>query len=45
MDRYNFKLVEKKWQDYWNKNESFISKINKDKKKFYCLEMFHYTQA
>jgi len=45
MDRYNFKLVEKKWQDYWNKNESFISKINKDKKKFYCLEMFPYPSG
>jgi leucyl-tRNA synthetase len=45
MDRYNFKLVEKKWQDYWDKNKSFISKINKDKKKFYCLEMFPYPSG
>ena len=45
MDRYNFKLVEKKWQDYWNKNKSFISKIVKDKKKFYCLEMFPYPSG
>ena len=29
MDRYNFKLVERKWQDYWDKNKSFISKILK----------------
>jgi len=45
MDRYNFKLVEKKWQDYWDKNKSFISKIAKDKKKFYCLEMFPYPSG
>ncbi len=45
MDRYNFKLVEKKWQYYWDKNKSFISKIDKTKKKFYCLEMFPYPSG
>ncbi len=45
MERYNFKKTEKKWQDYWNKNKSFKSKINKDKKKFYCLEMFPYPSG
>ncbi len=45
MDRYNFKLVERKWQDYWDKNKSFISKIDKNKKKFYCLEMFPYPSG
>ena len=45
MDRYNFKLVEKKWQDYWDRNNSFVSKIIKDKKKFYCLEMFPYPSG
>ena len=45
MDRYNFKLVEKKWQEYWGKNKSFVSKIDKSKKKFYCLEMFPYPSG
>jgi len=45
MDRYNFKLVEKKWQDYWGKNKSFAAKIDKSKKKFYCLEMFPYPSG
>ena len=45
MDRYNFKIVESKWQDYWDKNKSFISKIDKNKKKFYCLEMFPYPSG
>ncbi len=45
MDRYNFKLVEKKWQDYWQKNKFFASKIDKSKKKFYCLEMFPYPSG
>ena len=45
MNRYNFKIVEKKWQDYWEKNNSFKSIIKKDKKKFYCLEMFPYPSG
>ena len=45
MNRYNFKLVEKKWQDYWGKEKSFISTIDETKKKFYCLEMFPYPSG
>ena len=45
MDRYNFKVIEKKWQDLWIKNKSFQSKIDKNKKKFYCLEMFPYPSG
>ena len=43
--RYNFKLIEEKWQTFWEKNKSFKSKIIKDKKKFYCLEMFPYPSG
>ncbi len=43
--RYNFKLVEEKWQSLWAKNESFKATINKKKKKFYCLEMFPYPSG
>ena len=45
MDRYNFKLVETKWQKHWDKNKSFVSKVDKSKKKFYCLEMFPYPSG
>ncbi len=45
MERYNFKIVENKWQKYWDKNKSFKSEINRDKKKFYCLEMFPYPSG
>ena len=45
MDRYNFKIVEKRWQEYWHKNKSFKSTIDKSKKKFYCLEMFPYPSG
>ena len=45
MERYNFKIVEKKWQEFWDQNKTFKSEINKDKKKFYCLEMFPYPSG
>ncbi len=45
MDRYNFKIVEKKWQEFWDKNKTFKSGKNKNKKKFYCLEMFPYPSG
>ena len=45
MERYNFKKIEKKWQDFWEKNKSFKSKIDKKKEKFYCLEMFPYPSG
>ena len=45
MDRYNFKSTEEKWQEFWQKNKTFKSIANKDKKKFYCLEMFPYPSG
>ena len=45
MDRYNFKEVEEKWQNKWINEDFFHAKIDKDKKKFYCLEMFPYPSG
>jgi len=45
MERYNFKVVENKWQKFWDKNKTFRTKIDKNKKKFYCLEMFPYPSG
>ena len=45
MERYNIKNIEKKWQDIWSKNNTNSSKIDKNKKKFYCLEMFPYPSG
>src|SRR6056300_777060 len=45
MDRYNFKETEKKWQKIWEENKIFKSKIDRNKKKFYCLEMFPYPSG
>ena len=45
MDRYNFKEIEKKWQNYWENNKFFRTEVKEDKKKFYCLEMFPYPSG
>ena len=45
MDRYNFKIVESKWQKFWLENKTFKSKKDLNKKKFYCLEMFPYPSG
>ena len=45
MNRYSFKIIEDKWQDIWVKKKLYSSKVNKDKKKFYCLEMFPYPSG
>lgn len=45
MDRYNFKIVEEKWQKFWDQNKTFRTSTDKSKKKFYCLEMFPYPSG
>ncbi len=45
MERYNFKKIEKKWQNFWAENKTFKSVINPKLKKFYCLEMFPYPSG
>src|SRR6056300_1302200 len=45
MQRYNFKVIEKNWQEYWHKKKSFKASLDLNKKKFYCLEMFPYPSG
>ncbi len=45
MDRYNFKTVEENWQKFWEQNKTFSTKLDKNKKKYYCLEMFPYPSG
>ena len=43
---YNFKKIEKKWQEYWDKNKTFKTDINDfSKPKFYALDMFPYPSG
>ena len=45
MSRYNFKITEDKWQNFWERNKIFKAEINHKKNKFYCLEMFPYPSG
>jgi len=45
VERYNFKVIESKWQKNWDINKTFETKVTKNKKKFYCLEMFPYPSG
>ena len=39
------KIIETKWQKIWDEEKKFSTKIDKNKKKFYCLEMFPYPSG
>ena len=42
---YNFKKIEKKWQKYWEENNTFTSKNNSKKKPYYILVEFPYPSG
>ncbi|MCC4508168.1 leucine--tRNA ligase [Limosilactobacillus reuteri] len=42
---YDHKTIEKKWQKFWKKNETFKADFNKDQKKYYALDMFPYPSG
>ncbi|HOZ54244.1 MAG TPA: leucine--tRNA ligase [Bacilli bacterium] len=42
---YNFKEIEKKWQDYWYTNKVFYANNNSDKPKYYVLIEFPYPSG
>ena len=41
----NYNEIEKKWQDYWDKNESFKAVNNSSKKPYYILVEFPYPSG
>ena len=43
MARYNHAAVEKKWQEFWEKNP--INPRDEKKEKYYCLDMFPYPSG
>ncbi|RLD37875.1 MAG: leucine--tRNA ligase, partial [Bacteroidetes bacterium] len=42
---YNFRETEKKWQDYWQKNNTFEAITGSAKPKYYVLDMFPYPSG
>ncbi len=48
MSRYPFSVIEKKWQDYWEKNKTFCVTEDPDipeEKRVYVLDMFPYPSS
>ena len=43
--QYNFREIEKKWQQYWAKNQTFKANNNSDLPKYYVLDMFPYPSG
>jgi len=43
--KYDFNKIEKKWQNYWEKNNCYKTDINSDKEKLYVLDMFPYPSG
>lgn len=45
MANYNHSEIEKKWQDFWEQNQTFASENLSNKPKFYTLDMFPYPSG
>ena len=42
---YDFSKIEKKWQDYWERNKTFKTPDFSEKEKLYVLDMFPYPSG
>ncbi|MCC9167024.1 leucine--tRNA ligase [Pontibacter harenae] len=45
MSEYNFNQIEKKWQRYWEENQTFKAEAKSEKPKYYALDMFPYPSG
>ena len=45
MKNYDPKVIEKKWQDFWDEHETYKAVIEPGKKKFYPLVEFPYPSG
>ena len=43
--KYDFRRIEKDWQDYWRDHKTFKAENNSDKPKYYVLDMFPYPSG
>lgn len=42
---YQHRIIEKKWQEYWDANKTFQTKERENNPKFYALDMFPYPSG
>ncbi len=45
VEKYNPRIIEKKWQNFWLDKNTFKSEVKEDQKKYYILEMFPYPSG
>ena len=45
MESYNFKAIEKKWQDKWEETGAFHAETNSKKPKYYTMIEFPYPSG
>lgn len=45
MNKYDFKNIESKWQEIWERENSFIATSDPQKSNYYCLVMFPYPSG
>ena len=43
--KYDFTSIEKKWQDFWEREKTFLAEDQSDKPKYYALDMFPYPSG
>ena len=42
---YNHKEIEKRWQKYWKENKIYKTEVDKNRPKYYVLDMFPYPSG
>jgi len=45
MADYNFTRIEHKWQSFWNQNQTYKTRLDTSKPKYYVLDMFPYPSG
>ncbi|HSD89070.1 MAG TPA: leucine--tRNA ligase [Kofleriaceae bacterium] len=45
MARFDHKTIDQKWQQYWDKEQTFLTPTDRTKPKYYVLDMFPYPSG
>ena len=44
-ETYDPLSIESKWQEKWEKEKTYLTSVNRNKRKYYVLEMFPYPSG
>ena len=45
MERYDHQSIEAKWQDHWDRHDTFATPTDRTREKYYVLDMFPYPSG